>query len=189
MITTNNELLQLLDRLYQEDTAETITLQECAPGEYLCQQGRNVRNVIVIRCGIVKAFHIEENTKKYILSIHGFGQVIGDWEALGNIQLFQNSVIALTHAEFYKMSVKTFLHLCDTNPKFCRAMLTDTSHRMALSLSRASKQLLYPMKHALSRIIEEMRAQNLTLSKQDMADYLGVELRTINRLLKEIATF
>ena len=42
------------------------------------------------------------------------------------------------------------------------------------------------MKHALSRIIEEMRAQNLTLSKQDMADYLGVELRTINRLLKEI---
>ncbi len=65
-------------------------------------------------------------------------------------------------------------------------MLTDTSHRMALSLSRASKQLLYPMKHALSRIIEEMRAQNLTLSKQDMADYLGVELRTINRLLKEI---
>ena len=68
-------------------------------------------------------------------------------------------------------------------------MLTETSHRMALSLILASKQSLYPIKHALTRVIEEMRAQNLTLSKQDMADYLGVELRTINRLLKEIATF
>ena len=67
MITTNNELLQLLDRLYREDAAENITLQNCAPGEYLCEQGRNVRNVVVIRRGIAKSFHIEENTKKYIL--------------------------------------------------------------------------------------------------------------------------
>ena len=189
MITTNNELLQLLDRLYREDAAENITLQNCAPGEYLCEQGRNVRNVVVIRRGIAKSFHIEENTKKYILFIHGIGQIFGDWEALGHIQLFQNSVVTMTHTEFYKMPVRTFLHLCDTNPKFCRVMLTETSHRMALSLIRASKQSLYPIKHALTRVIEEMRAQNLTLSNQDMADYLGVELRTINRLLKEIATF
>lgn len=186
MITTNNELLCQLNRLYAENETDSITMQAYAPGEYLCKQGENVRNVMVIRNGIAKAFHVEENTKKYILFIHGMGQIVGDWEALGGIGFFQNSVVALTTTELYKMPLRTFLHLCDTDHCFCRAMLTDTSHRMAHALSRASQQLLYPMRHVLHRIIEEMHIQHLTLSKQDMADYLGVELRTINRLLKEI---
>ena len=42
------------------------------------------------------------------------------------------------------------------------------------------------MKHVLAQLLSEMEWQNLELTKAEIAAYLGVELRTVNRLLKDL---
>lgn len=53
--------------------------------------------------------------------------------------------------------------------------------------SRAVYQQLYPIKYALTKLLTIEKRQGLNLSKADMASYLGIDIRSLNRLLKEIS--
>lgn len=185
MLKINDELLDYVEGLYQESPDTDIHLHKYRCGEMLCEQSRPIRYVHLIRHGLFKAYHTEENTKEYILLIQGRGQIIGDEEALNKHSIYLNSVISLSDGEVYRMTVTYFLKLCDTDIRFCRLMLGEASRRMADAFTRASVQLLYPMKHVLAQLLSEMKRQNLNLTKAEIAAYLGVELRTVNRLLKE----
>lgn len=186
MLKTNDELLKYVERLYHESPDIDIYLCHYERGEMLCEQAHPVRYIHVVRDGLFKAFHTEENAKEYILLIQGCGQIIGDEEALNGHSNYLNSVISLSDASIYRMSVTHFLKLCDTDIRFCRLMLGEASRRMADAFTRASAQLLYPMKHVLAQLLSEMEWQNLELTKAEIAAYLGVELRTVNRLLKDL---
>lgn len=185
MLKINDEFLNYVERLYQESPDTYIHLCNYRRGEMLCEQERPIRYVHIIRNGLFKAYHTEENTKEYILLIQGKGQIIGDEEALNNHSIYLNSVISLSEGDAYRMTVTYFLKLCDTDIRFCRLMLGEASRRMADAFTRASAQLLYPMKHVFAQLLSEMKRQNLKLTKAEIAAYLGVELRTVNRLLKD----
>lgn len=184
MLKINDELLNYVERLYGESPDTAISLRDYHRGEMLCEQMHPIRYVHIVRDGLVKAFYTEENAKEYILSFQGRGQIIGDEEALNSHRIYLNSVICLSDASIYRMTVTHFLELCDTDLRFCRLMLGEASKRMADAFTRASAQLLYPMKHVLAQLLSELKKQNLQLTKAEIAAYLGGELRTVNRLLK-----
>ena len=187
MIQTNTEILTHIQNLAQNGNPFNLECRRIKAGEYLCEQNRMVRSVMFINHGITRAFHREENTKEFTLCIFGKGEVVGDWEALGKSRYFVNSVVALTDVEVYLLSVENFLKLCDTDFKFCRLMLTELSRQKSTALIRASNQLLNPMKSVLAQLMETMHDQQISLTKSEIASYLGVELRTVNRILKEIS--
>jgi CRP-like cAMP-binding protein len=48
-------------------------------------------------------------------------------------------------------------------------------------------QQLYTVEHAVKRLLELQTRQQLNFSKEDMAAYLGITLRSLNRALKHLS--
>ena len=186
MLQTNTDIIQYIRLLARRSENCELKLCQLRAGELLCEQYRLVRNVLFINRGIAKAYHTEENTKEFVLFIMGEGEAIGDWEALGNHRIWVNSVVALTDIEFFSMAVPDFLRLCDNDHKLCRMLLTEISRQKSNALLRASYQLQNPMKEVLKQLLNKVEEQKISLTKYDMASYLGIELRSVNRLLREI---
>lgn len=186
MLITNDALLEYVERLYLDSPETDISLCHYRRSEMLCEQSRRIRYIHIVRDGLLKSFHTEENTKEYILLIQGRGQITGDEEALNGHSTYINSVITLSDTSVYRMTVAHFMDLCDTDHRFCRLMLGEASRRMADAFTRASVQLLYPMRQVLSQLLTELERQHMSLTKAEIAAYLGVELRTVNRLLREL---
>lgn len=186
MLRTNADFLSYMDALYARKRGKaTILCRKFDKGEQLCTQGRRVHYIHVLRQGLVKAYHTEENAKEYILDFFGLGTVLGEEEALAGRSLYLNTVEAMTAVDAYLVSVEHFHYLCDHDHVFCRLLLTEVSRRMADSTARASFYALYPIRYAFEKLLAAQARQNLELSKSDMASYLGIDIRSLNRLLKE----
>ena len=188
MLRTNTDFLSYMDALYSRQQGETVILcRKFGKGTLLCSQGKPVRHIHVLRQGLVKAYHTEENAKEYILDFFGVGTILGEEEALAGRYFYLNSVEALDDTEAYLVSVGHFRYLCDHDLAFCRLLLTEVSRRMADSTTRASLHALYPIRHALGKLLDAQEQLGFELSKADMAAYLGIDVRSLNRLLKERA--
>ncbi|WP_317466966.1 Crp/Fnr family transcriptional regulator [Bacteroides hominis] len=186
MLRTNTAFLTFIDSLYSQRQGKAIILcRKFDKGEQLCSQGSRVRYIHILRQGLVKAYHTEENAKEYILDFFGLGTVLGEEEALAGRSLYLNTVEAMTAVDAYLVSVEHFHYLCDHDHVFCRLLLTEVSRRMADSTARASFYALYPIRYAFEKLLAAQARQNLELSKSDMASYLGIDIRSLNRLLKE----
>lgn len=148
---------------------------------------RVVAYAISIYCGKVslKPTTLKKMPKSISWIFFGLGTVLGEEEALADRSLYQNTVEAMTAVDAYLISVEHFHYLCDHDHVFCRLLLTEVSRRMADSTARASFYALYPIRYAFEKLLDAQTHQNLELSKSDMASYLGIDIRSLNRLLKE----
>ena len=186
MLRTNTLLLSFIESLYEKQTESNIVCRKFAKGELLYKQGETYYKVFIIKAGIAKCYHDEENGKSYTFEFFGEGEIVGEAEALRKSPCF-NTVEAMSEVQFYCFPASFFNHLCDTNFQFCRILLSEMAERMINTSSWAVYQQLYPIKYALTKLLTIEKRQGLNLSKADMASYLGIDIRSLNRLLKEIS--
>ncbi|WP_307458556.1 helix-turn-helix domain-containing protein [Chryseobacterium sp. SORGH_AS_0447] len=59
------------------------------------------------------------------------------------------------------------------------------AERIVNTSSRASYQQLHTTEHTLSQLLE-VKSREMEISKEDMAAYLGITVRSLNRALKEL---
>jgi CRP-like cAMP-binding protein len=64
--------------------------------------------------------------------------------------------------------------------------LESFAERLINTATRASFQQLHTVEHTLSRLLELLKEQNMNISKEDMAAYLGITIRSLNRTLKKL---
>ena len=178
MLRTNLLLLSFIEKAYNEDTNKGITLKDYPKGEQSYK-------IAIIRSGFAKCFYSEENGKDFILEFLGKGEIIGEIEALRNIKYLCN-VAAVTDVQAYVFSTSYFKSLLDDNHHFGRILLEELAERIINTSSRAAHQQLYTIKHGLSKLLDLQEKQGIKLSKADMASYLGIEIRSLNRALKNL---
>lgn len=184
MLRTNNEFLSYIEALYQDDTYKSyIKMQQLAFNTQFLTQGERVHQVYIIKEGIAKCFFSEENGKDYILEFLGKGEILGEIEAIRKMPCLCN-VAAVTTLEVYTISIKLFGDLLDKDMRLNRLLLKALAERMVNTSSRASFQQLYTIEHGLAKLLELQEKLQLQLSKEDMAAYLGITLRSLNRALK-----
>ncbi|PST81821.1 Crp/Fnr family transcriptional regulator [Pedobacter yulinensis] len=187
MLRTNPSLLRYIDGLYAgQSKSDHIMLKAYSAGELLLAQGSTASKVLVLKSGICKCFFTEENGKDYILEFMGEGEIFGEIEAIRNTSCLCN-VAAVTTASVYQLSLPAFHTLLHDEPEFSKLVLGELAERLVNTSSRASFQQLYTVKHGLARLRDLQRRQNITLQKEDVAAYLGITLRSLNRLLKDDA--
>jgi len=58
--------------------------------------------------------------------------------------------------------------------------------RIVNTARRASYQQLYRIEYSLHQLVEMQKKQAITLSKEDIAAYLGISVRSLNRSLKQL---
>ncbi len=179
MIRTNQEFLQLIKQL------PDMQMLTVPPGKQLFKQDERAHHVYFISRGIAKCYITEDNGKDYILEFFGEGEIIGELELLRDAPILSN-VDALTELTLYKADKYTFWQLIDTNKDFNRVMLKELATRVSQLAIRVSYQQLYPVEYSVLKLLSLFSHEELPLSKQDLADYMAITVRSLNRSLKQL---
>ena len=175
-----------IEQLYkQQDSGAEIGVKSFSAGQRLLNQGEQSYHIMLIREGVAKCFFTEENDKEYILEFLGSGEIIGEIEAIRNIPCLCN-VEAITDVSVYSFQKEIFYRLLQKDIRLNNLLIEAFAERIINTSSRASFQQLYTIEHSLSKLLELQSKQNLSLSKEDMASYLGITLRSLNRALENL---
>ncbi|QNK64597.1 Crp/Fnr family transcriptional regulator [Pedobacter sp. PAMC26386] len=186
MLRTNTDLLAFIEQLYAKQVRkEDIILRSFSEGGRVLEQGTKIDKVFVIKEGITKCYLTEENDKNYIFEFLGKGEIIGEIEALKNRESLC-TVEAISEVSVYCMSAVFFLSLVDKNLEINKILLHALSDRILNTSSRASFQQLYSLEYGLSKLLDLQKKEQISLTRDDMAAYLGITIRSLNRALKQL---
>ncbi|AZA89153.1 DNA-binding transcriptional activator YeiL [Chryseobacterium nakagawai] len=185
MLRTNQSFLSHLEDLYHKQTGGNIILQSFSEGQKLLIQDQSVARVMLIKEGITKCYFEEENGKEYIVEFLGSGEILGEVELIKNIPCLCN-IEALTEVLVYTISLTYFNELIQKDLILNNLLLNSFADRIINTSSRASYQQLYTVEHTLTQLLKMQVKQNIQISKEDMAAYLGITVRSLNRILKDL---
>lgn len=186
MLRTNDSFLAYAEALYrQQERREHIVVRQYAKGQKLLCQDEVATKVMLIRSGITKCYFSTPNDKSYILEFLGKGEILGDIEMLRQIPCLCH-IEAMTAVSVYAFSVPYFRSLLQQDFTLNELMLHTFAGRIVNTASRASYQQLYTLEHSLGKLLALKDRQDIELSKEDMAAYLGISVRSLNRVLKKL---
>jgi CRP-like cAMP-binding protein len=185
MITTNLQLRNLMEELTgNESTGNAITLRALQPKQRLIVQDQALQSVYIIRSGVTKCFITEGNEKDYILDFLGEGEILGEIEAIRHTRA-TCTIEAITPLTVYTISNIQFHHFFKTLPAFGSIVLELMATRLARISEKAARQQLYTLSEILPQLLSALESQQITFTKQDLSEYLGISVRSLNRLLKD----
>ncbi|MDN3693455.1 Crp/Fnr family transcriptional regulator [Chryseobacterium tructae] len=185
MLRTNQSFLSHLEELYHKQTGGNIILQSFSKGQHLLVQDQSVSKVMLIKEGITKCSFEEENGKEYIVEFLGSGEILGEVELIKNIPCLCG-IEALTEVVVYSVNLSYFNELVQKDLILNNLLLSSFADRIINTSSRASYQQLYTIEHTLTQLLKMQSKQNIQISKEDMAAYLGITVRSLNRILKDL---
>jgi len=185
MLRTNQPFLDYLEKLYEnQDHKENIILKSFEKGEKILTQNEISTKIMLIKSGITKCYFVEENDKEYIVEFLGKGEIIGEIEVIKNVPCLC-SIEAITEVSVYSMTIPYFQSLIKNDLILNNLLLDVFADRIFNTSSRASYQQLHTTEHTLSQLLE-VKSKEMKISKEDMAAYLGITVRSLNRAFKEL---
>lgn len=185
MLRTNQTFFDYLEQLYtRQDHKGNIVLKSFEKGDKILTQNEISTKIMLIKTGITKCYFVEENDKEYIVEFLGKGEIIGEIEVIKNVPCLC-SIEAITEVTVYSMSIPYFQSLIKNDLSLNNLLLDVFAERIVNTSSRASYQQLHTTEHTLSQLLE-VKSREMEISKEDMAAYLGITVRSLNRALKEL---
>lgn len=185
MLRTNDFFISYIERLYSNQSSKDIVLKKYPKMTRVYNQDQACFRVTIIKSGFVKCFYSEDNDKEFIFEFLSYGEILGDIEAIKSIKCLCN-VEAVSDIEVYTFPISFFMSLIEKDAEFRDAILLELVDRLINTSHRASFQKAYSFKYGLLRLMNMQQKQNLNLSKSDMASYLGIDIRSLNRTLEQI---
>lgn len=185
MLRTNLTFLSFIERFCAENKEANITLKNFKAGYRFIEQGEKINNIYIIKDGISKCFISEENGKDFIIEFLGKGEVVGELEALKKITCLCN-VAAISDVTAYVIPHHHFLSLINKSGEFTTLLLQELSTRIIQTSTRAAFQQLYTLEYAILKLFKLQADEHISFSKEDMAAYLGISVRSFNRSLKQV---
>jgi CRP-like cAMP-binding protein len=186
MLRTNQLFLNYIEDLYEkQEQEEAIVIKSFSKGEKLFTQDENPSKILLIKEGITKCFFAEENGKEYIVEFLGKGEILGEIELIRNIPCLC-SIEAVTDGSVYSVAIPYFRSLIKNDLSLNNHLLDVFAERIVNTSKRASYQQLYAAEHTLNQLLELQAQQEIEISKEDIAAYLGITVRSLNRALKKL---
>jgi CRP-like cAMP-binding protein len=184
MLRTNQLFLDYLEDLYKkQDNKKNIVLKSFDKGQKILTQNKTSNKIMLIKNGITKCYFVEENGKEYIVEFLGKGEIIGEIEVIKNVSCLC-SIEAITEVTVYSMTIPFFQSLIKSDLALNNLLLDVFAERIVNTSSRASYQQLHKTEHTLAQLLD-VKSKEMEISKEDMAAYLGITVRSLNRALKE----
>ena len=186
MLRTNQAFLSYFEELYhQQENRKDILLKSYPKGEQILVQGQFLLKPMIIKEGITKCYFTEENGKEYIVEFSGNGEIIGEIEMIKNTPCLC-SIETLTEVSVYEIAIPYFRFLLKNDIILNNLLLDIFADRIINTSSRASYQQLYTVEHTVTQLLNMQSQQGIDISKEDMAAYLGITVRSLNRILKDL---
>lgn len=179
------EDLQELERLIKR----THPLQT---GEYLFRAGQEFENIYALRSGSVKLNLMDEQGNDQILGFYFPGEILG-LDAIHN-KRHQCSAVALETSSYCAFPFSDLSEICQSVPELqnqlFRLMSRELSHENELLLTIGTKNaeerlatFLITLSSRFHRLGYSSREIKLSMSRQEIANYLGLTIETVSRIM------
>ena len=160
-------------------------------GEHLFRMGDSFRSLYAMRSGSIKTYTSTEDGNEQILGFHLPGELLG----LDGLEKESHAcaAVALESAAVCELPFTRLEELCRILPGLQRQMMrligkeVVTEHAMLLLLGKKNaEERLASLLLSLSARFKQRgfseREFNLSMSRQDIANYLGLTVETVSRL-------
>lgn len=174
------------------DRAGTVVL--CRKGQTLVEAGDPVGYIFKVLSGALRAVRLLADGRRHVASFH----VAGDFVGLADGETCNHSIEALGDARLMRYNRASFDAMLDRDPGAGRRIFDIMRKQLAAAQDRL---LLLGRKTAAERLAsflltlaDRAAAENgadsceieLPMNRSDMADYLGLRIETICRLLTDL---
>lgn len=186
MLRTNETFLSYLEQLYdKQERKEDIIMKSFSKGTRILVQNEKPSKIMLINSGVTKCYFTEKSGKEFIIEFLGKGEIIGDIEFIRNTKCLC-TIEAMTEVSLYAVSISYFKTLIKNDLIINNLLLNVFAERIVNTSERASYQQLHTTEYSLAKLLELQSKQEIEISKEDMAAYLGVTIRSLNRALKSL---
>lgn len=165
-----------------------------APKETLFSQGQPAHSVYNITAGVVRLYNLLPDGRRQIV---GFA-LPGDFLGLAMRDAFGFSADAIDAVTVCAFSRPAYSALVDTKPRLLRRLHDFATHELTLAqeqmmlLGRRTAEekltcFLLAMQERWSRISKLSVTVPLPMTRQDIADFLGLTIETVSRTFTKLA--
>jgi CRP-like cAMP-binding protein len=127
----------------------------------------------------------DENGNDFVEEFFSEGEIVGEIEIINNHTSICG-VSAVTDLSVYKISAEDFKHLLDKDTVLNQLVLKALSSKIYYKALRHAHNQTNDVEMNLLRIHKEFPAIFETIPKLDIANYLGISLRSLNRTSSEL---
>jgi len=184
MIRTNIDFLTYLKKL-QLLHPHYFSIENYTSKEVILKDHKKYQSLYIIHKGIAKCYFTDENGKESIQEFFGEGMQFGELEVFNN-QLSYCSTEAITDVEVFKISHQHYLELLENDAAFNRLVIQSMVAKISYKAPRLSFQQSYSIEQNILKLKELYPNYDAVFSKKDIADYLGITLRSLNRVLNSL---
>ncbi len=161
----------------------------------LVTQGSQAESVFTITEGTVRLYKLLSDGRRQVI---GFA-LPGDFLGLSLSDSYSFSADAVTDTAVCRFPRKSFIAYTDRRPHLMRRLHEFASHELSLAqdqmvlLGRRSSEervaaFLIMMRNKMLRLGHTSPSLPLPMSRQDMADYLGLTIETVSRTFTKLAS-
>lgn len=172
---------------------EQLRLKRVKKGRELFKEGNYPRAVYIVKRGKVKLFQRGQNGAETIVYIYTAGEMFGYRSILCN-EKNPASAQTLEESAIYMLSARDFIQMLEESASLSTVLLRNLSHEFTVLVNKigAFAQKSVRERTALSLLIlgEKYRKPGtrdlieITLSRHDLAAFVGTTIETIARILR-----
>lgn len=170
-------------------------LARFAPKQALFDQGASAEHVFNVTEGVVRLYKLLPDGRRQIV---GFA-LPGDFLGIALLDQYGVSAEAVTDVAACRFSRKAYAGFVDANPHLLRRLHEFASHELSLAqdqmviLGRRSAEerlaaFLVSFRDRLRRIGHTSVTLPLPMSRQDIADFLGLTIETVSRTFTKLGS-
>ena len=152
-------------------------------------EGSFPRGVFCLNQGKVKVFTRGDEGKEQIIHIAKEGEIIG-FRAMFSGEMYKVSATSLEDANICFISKDDFLDMIDTNPTLRNGIMRELSKelgdRAVFITNMAQKSVRERLASALIILDDVYSGEQINLTREDMANFVGTATETLIRLLKDL---
>jgi len=151
-------------------------------------EGSFPRGVFCLNQGKVKVFTRGDEGKEQIIHIAKEGEIVG-FRAMFSGEPYKVSAATLEECNICFISKEDFLNMIDTNPNFRNGIMKELSKelgdRAVFITNMAQKSVRERLAFALLILGDVYGEEEINLSREDLANFVGTATETLIRLLKD----
>ncbi|MDT0605998.1 Crp/Fnr family transcriptional regulator [Croceitalea rosinachiae] len=174
-------------KLKASGSNDSITEYEAVVGEKIISQKTNVQSIYLIKNGLAKCYLTEDTGNDFIQEFFGAGEVFGEIELITN-EISFCTIEALAPTTYFKIPKKTFNQLLKEDAVFNTLLLQLMASKIKYTALRHSYNQSHAIEKKLRKLLNELPNLFQKISKNDIANYLGITVRSLNRVLPTLDT-
>lgn len=164
-------------------------------GKHIFERGDAFRSLYFVRSGVIKCWNITEDGEEHIIHFHLPGDVVGLAAISSGIHdytatvLEASSICEIPYIKFRQLACK----IPTLTAHLLRIMSREINHNEQMIRVCSNMKAASRLAYFLEKLIQDYRlrgyssqAFNLTMGRQDIANYLGLALETVSRTFSQL---